>query len=180
MTGVSGCSRNTAIKKPSGTPQREIALAAELGFNSIRMVLPFEVYRQEKEAFFRHMDEFLELLGEYDITLMPVLFGDCCVPREKYRTPRLGPQPEPVPGYFGGSPVGHPLTTAHSPGKAEASSITDDPGNRPVIEEYIKELASRYGQDPRILMWNVWNEAGKFRQAVPLPAHDGGRIYLAA
>lgn len=45
---------------------REIAHAAELEFSSIRMVLPFEVYRQEKEVFFRHLDEFLEpLLGYF-------------------------------------------------------------------------------------------------------------------
>ena len=39
------------------------------------------------------------------------------------------------------------------------SSIwTEDIDGQP-FEEYIKELASRYGQAPRILMWNVWNEA---------------------
>ena len=159
MTGSLWLFQEYGHKEAFRDAAREIALAAELGFNSIRMVLPFEVYRQEKEAFFIHMDEFLELLWEYDITLMPVLFGDCCVPREKYRAPRLGPQPEPVPGYFGGSPV-TPFDDSTQSGESIGYSITDDPENRPVIEEYIKELASRYGQDPRILMWNVWNEAG--------------------
>ncbi|MFR6330537.1 MAG: beta-galactosidase [Eisenbergiella sp.] len=53
-----------------------------------------------------------------------------------------------------------PFDDSTQSGESIGYSITDDPENRPVIEEYIKELASRYGQDPRILMWNVWNEAG--------------------
>lgn len=90
---------------------------------------------------------------------MPVLFGDCCVPKDKYKEPCLGPQPEPVPGYFGGSPV-TPFDDSTQSGETIGYSITDEPENRPIIEEYMKELASRYGQDPRILIWNVWNEAG--------------------
>ena len=69
MTGNLWLFQEYGHKEAFRDAAREIALAAELGFNSIRMVLPFEVYRQEKEAFFIHMDEFLELLGEYDITV---------------------------------------------------------------------------------------------------------------
>ena len=39
------------------------------------------------------------------MTMMPVLFNDCCVAKSKYTEPVLGPQPEPVPGYFGGTSV---------------------------------------------------------------------------
>lgn len=32
----------------------------------------------------------------------------------------------------------------------------------PTVHAYVKELAQTYGQDNRILIWNIWNEAGEF------------------
>ena len=84
---------------------KELALAASLGFNSIRVYLPFYIWRVQHDAFIKHLDQLLDLLGKYNMTMMPVLFNDCSVPKSKYKEPDLGPQPEPVPGYFGGSPV---------------------------------------------------------------------------
>ncbi len=138
---------------------KELALAAFLKFNSIRVSLPFDVWRQEHDQFFASMDELLDLLEKYNMTLMPILFSDCCVPKEKYKPKQLGPQPEPVPGYFGGSPV-TPFDDSTQSGKTVGYSITDDPAMEPEIRRYVEELAERYGQDSRILIWNIWNEAG--------------------
>ncbi len=71
----------------------------------------------------------------------------------------MGPQPEPVPGYFGGSPV-TPFDDSTQHGEVVGYSITDEPEMEPVIHQYVKELAEHYGQDDRIIIWNVWNEAG--------------------
>lgn len=30
----------------------------------------------------------------------------------------------------------------------------------PEIEKYVRELAKRYGQDDRVIIWNIWNELG--------------------
>ena len=148
---------------------REIALAASLKFNSIRMTLPFVLWQKERESFLRNLDQFLELLEKHNMTLMPVLFSDCLVPKERYTAPILGPQPEPVPGYFGGNPV-TPFDDSTQFGKTVGYSITDESENEPAIKEYIKELAGRYGQDKRILIWNVWNEAGNSgRSSMSLP-----------
>lgn len=148
---------------------KEIALAASMGFNSIRMGIPFAVWKQEHDSFFKNMDQFLDLLHQYGLTLMPVLFGDCCVPKEKYQPPTLGPQPEPVPGYFGGSPV-TPFDDSTQSGETVGYNITDDPALEPEILRFIGELADRYGQDDRILIWNIWNEAGNSgRHSMSLP-----------
>ena len=42
---------------------KELALAAFLKFNSIRVSLPFDVWRQEHDQFFASMDELLEVKG---------------------------------------------------------------------------------------------------------------------
>ncbi len=138
---------------------REIALAASLGLNSIRFYLPFDVWRHERDAFFRHLDQLLDLLARHRMTMMPMVFNDCSVPREKYVPPVLGPQPEPIPGYFGGSPDS-PFDDDVQDGDAVGYVLTDEPELEPVFRQYIHELSEHYGRDERILIWNVWNEIG--------------------
>lgn len=138
---------------------REVYLASTLGFNSVRMGLPYAVWKEEHDTFFLHLDELLALLDSYHMTLMPTLFGDCCVPKERWRPARLGPQEEPVPGYFGGSPV-TPFDDSTQYGETVGYSITDDPAEEESIHRYVLELCEHYGKDPRILIWNIWNEAG--------------------
>ena len=148
---------------------RELALAATLGFNSIRFYLPFEVWWHQREAFFRHLDELLALLDTHGMTLMPVLFNDCSVPRSKYEPPVLGPQPEPVPGYFGGSTV-TPFDDDVQDGGTVGYVLTDEPELEPLFRQYVRELAERYGGDERVLLWNVWNEIGNSsRGAMSVP-----------
>ena len=36
----------------------------------------------------------------------------------------------------------------------------DEPGSETIMREYVQALADRYGQDQRILVWDVWNEIG--------------------
>lgn len=134
---------------------KELALAQSLGLNSLRTLFPFELWRAEPETFFRHVDEFLALCHSFGITVMPVLFDDCCVPRAQYQPMIFGPQPEPEPGYFGGSSV-----TCFDGTDDMGYNPTDDPGMETVVQTYIHQLAQHYGKDPRILIWNVWNEPG--------------------
>jgi len=138
---------------------REIALAAGLGLNSIRFHLPFEVWREQRDTFFRNLDQLLGLLGYHGMTMMPVLFNDCSVPRERYTSPALGPQPEPVPGYFGGTAVG-PFDDDVQGGGSVGYVLTDEPELEPVFREYVRQLGERYGGDDRVVVWDVWNEIG--------------------
>ena len=134
---------------------KELALAQSLGLNSLRTLFPFELWQADPEVFFRHVDEFLTLCCSFGITVMPVLFDDCCVPRAQYQPMQFGPQPDPEPGYFGGSSV-----TCFDGTEDMGYNLTDEPGMEPVVRAYIHQLAQRYGNDPRILLWNVWNEPG--------------------
>ena len=43
--------------------------------------------------------------------------------------------------------------------------------NEPVVEAYVREMARTFGRDDRILIWNIWNEAGnsqRMEKSVPL------------
>ncbi|NLB91719.1 MAG: cellulase family glycosylhydrolase [Clostridiales bacterium] len=134
---------------------KELSLAQSLGFNSLRTLFPFELWRMDSTLFFTHIDEFLSLCDAFGISVMPVLFDDCCMPKEKQKPIQLGKQPDPVPGYFGGSPVS-PFEDTTSIGY----NPTDAPGMDAVVRDYIHELAEHYRNDPRILIWNIWNEPG--------------------
>jgi hypothetical protein len=163
---VAGIQSRRGLKQAA----KEIALAASLGLNSVRIFLPFYIWRVQHDAFIKHVDQFLDLLEKYNMTMMMILFNDCSVPKELYKEPDLGPQPEPVPGYFGGSPV-TPFDDDTQGGPKIGYNIDDEPSMKPVIEQYVKEMGMRYGQDDRVLLWNVWNEpgnSGRLSKSMPM------------
>lgn len=138
---------------------QELALAQSLGLNALRTIFPFELWLLKPDVFFRHVDEFLALCNAHGLSVMPVLFDDCCVPKSQYEPMHFGPQPKPEPGYFGGSSV-----TCFTETVEIGYNLTDAPGMEAVVREYIHQLAQHYGQDSRILIWNVWNEPGNSKR----------------
>ena len=58
---------------------KEIALAASLKLNSVRVFLPFYLWKEQHDSFMKNLEEFISLLDSYGMTLMPVLFNDCTV-----------------------------------------------------------------------------------------------------
>ncbi len=138
---------------------RELALAEELGLNSVRMRLPFEVYLAQHDSFMANLEDFLNRLASHGMTMMPIFFSDCCVPKELYRPMPIGVRTEPVKGYFGGSPV----TPFDGTEKVGYLPI-DEPETWGDVERFVKEIVGRYGKDPRILFWDIWNEPGNMHR----------------
>ena len=56
---------------------KELALMQELGFNTVRMFLDFDIWYHEKDIFFDRIDRVLTIFNKYNIKLIPVLFNDC-------------------------------------------------------------------------------------------------------
>ena len=84
------------------TADRELELAASIGFNSIRVILEFIVWNEEHDSFLERFERFLSVAAKYGISLMVCFANDCTVPKdENYRPPRLGPQHYDW-GYHGG------------------------------------------------------------------------------
>lgn len=138
------------------TVSRELALAASIGMNTIRMVLPFYVWKFQREGFLSRMDQFLTEAARHGIALMPVFFDDCCGPKEWSGPPNFGKQREPVPGHHGG--------TVATPFDGNVTRIgynlSDERENWPELERYVRDIVSRYANDERIVVWDIWNEPG--------------------
>lgn len=137
------------------TVVNELSFAAELGYNSVRMSLPFFVWKHQREGFKKRLGRFLDEARRREITMMPVLFSDCCVPRSIYREPHFGKQPDPIPGHFGGSVI-----TPFDGTKQVGYIPADDEENWKDLELFVKDLLSTFGSDERVLMWDIWNEPG--------------------
>jgi hypothetical protein len=124
---------------------RELALADEIGFNCLRVVLPFVVWEAEPEAFKKRLDAFLDICQRRGIRVMFALFDDCVF--GPISDPVFGKQPDVVVGWYanGWTP---------SPGH----SLVRDPATWPRLEKYVRDLLSTFKDDPRVWVWDLYNE----------------------
>ena len=150
--------------------RKELELAASLGFNTVRIWFPFNIWYHEREVCLDRIDRILSLFAEYGLSVMPVLFNDCV----SFGRPENIEIPKPQPGhgtYDKGYHGGHkdsPFIVA--PEDARGWIYWDEPEYRPVCEEYIHDIFTRFGQDERIIMWDMWNEPGNSkRDAMSIP-----------
>lgn len=128
------------------TIARELEWAAGIGFNAIRVNLPFVGWRQDRDGLFDRLDALMETAARFGIDTVPVLFDDCGFGG---REPRWGPQPDPVPGI-------HNSRAVASPGREAVLDI----GLRPELERYVRDVVRTFRSDPRILFWDLYNEPG--------------------
>ncbi len=147
------------------TTRRELALAASIGFNTVRMILEFEVWDKEHDGFLKRLDRVLEVCFENGITAMLVLANDCSVPKSLYTPPHLGEQHVDV-GYHGGRKVSPHKSYG---GEDTRFHILDDPDIRPRYYEMVREIVTLYAHDPRVIVWNIFNEPGNGRGSESLP-----------
>ena len=127
---------------------KELDLAEGIGFNCLRVVLPFVVWEHDPAAFKRKLAEFLEICDQHKIRVMFTLFDDCAFGNdEKLKDPWYGKQPEVLKGWYanGWTP---------SPGH----SMVRDPGTWPRLERYVKDMIGTFRLDPRVWVWDLYNE----------------------
>lgn len=75
------------------TIERELNWASQINMNIMRVFLHFLFYQQDAEAYYKKIDGFLTIANKYNIKIMFVVFDECWLPN-----PKLGPQPDPIPG----------------------------------------------------------------------------------
>ena len=123
----------------------EFKLATGLGFNCVRIFLQYKVYEADPVWFREAFERYVKLADEAKLKVMPVLFDDCSF--WPATDPQLGKQTDPLPGWgmWGWVP---------SPGH----TMVVDYRTHGALEKYVKDIISRYKDDPRIFIWDLYNE----------------------
>jgi hypothetical protein len=127
---------------------QELALAEEVGFNCLRVVLPFVVWEHDPVAFKARLESFLSICDQRGLRVMLTLFDDCAFGSdEKLTNPTYGRQPEVLKGWYanGWTP---------SPGHA----MVRDPKTWPRLERYVKDVIGAFKDDRRVWVWDLYNE----------------------
>lgn len=121
---------------------RELALAESLGFTSMRVFLHHLLWEQDPEGFLKRLDQYLEVSQKHHIGTMFVLFDSVWDPN-----PALGKQRDPTPGV-------HNSGWLQSPGAKDLM----DRDRHAVLEQYVRAVVSHFRDDPRVQVWDLWNE----------------------
>ena len=148
------------------TTEEELKLMAETGFNTVRLILEFVVWQQEHDGFMERFERYIALCAKYGISCMIVLANDCMPPKtESWKRPAIGPQQYDW-GYHGGVKRSqHGTHTEPAP-----HFYLDDPDTRAQYYEMVRQIVGKYREDPRICIWDVFNEPGNSRRTeITLP-----------
>jgi hypothetical protein len=131
------------------TIRRELAIARATGFNTVRVFVQYLVWKHDPRGLAQRLAQFLEIAGANGLSVVPTLFDDCSFGDPPVRQPRLGKQRDPIPGMI--APSWTP-----SPGLDTVA----DRNAWPDLAGYVKDVVTRFGKDPRIAFWDLYNEPG--------------------
>jgi hypothetical protein len=124
------------------TINRELGYAQSIGMNTMRVFLHDLAWREDPEGCYSRIDKYLEIADRHGIKTMFVIFDGVWNPY-----PKLGKQPDPVPGL-------HNSGWVQSPGR----EYLEAPAKQDELKPYVVGLLTRYKNDPRVLAWDLFNE----------------------
>jgi hypothetical protein len=153
------------FEKRLETADKELELAASIGYNSIRLILEFIVWEQEHDGFMERFDRYLTTAYKHGIRSLIVFGNDCMPPKdEHYRPLKLGKQSYDW-GYHGGR-----KHSQHQQHNQMGYHLLDEPELAEKHYEWVHEIMNKYKHDPRIVVWDLYNEAGNVnRDTVTIP-----------
>lgn len=140
--------------------EREFNLAQQWGFNAVRIISQLEVYIDQHDSFMQHLEEILQIAHKNNLYVMFCFGNDCVVQKENYSWPIYGPQSFDL-GYHSGK-AKSPHVTMPGPGY----NLIDEPEYELKFYEMIKEIISKYKEDKRILIFDMYNEVGNSRRGM--------------
>lgn len=137
------------------TTEEELALMQKTGFNTVRLILEFVVWRDEHDSFLERFDRYLDLCAKYGISCMVTLANDCMPPKnELWRETHVGEQHYDW-GYHGGR-----KSSQHGAHAGIGPHFLDQPEMAELYYEMVREIVTIYKEDERISIWDVYNEPG--------------------
>ncbi|MEP3209647.1 MAG: cellulase family glycosylhydrolase [Maribacter sp.] len=126
----------------SETIDRELKWSADLGMNLHRVYLHNLLWEQDSLGFLSRLDQYLKIADSHGIKTMFALLDDVWHP-----IPKLGKQPEPIPHVHNSGWV-----------QAPGAEILGDTTRHDEVKNYIKGVLTRFANDDRVLVWDVYNE----------------------
>jgi hypothetical protein len=132
-----------------------LAWAENIGFNVMRVYLHDLAWQADPKGFKERMDKFLQIADSHKIKILFVFFDDCWNPN-----PKIGKQPEPKTGVHNSGWVQSP-----------AKDVKLDSSKWGYLEKYVKDVLTKFKNDKRILMWDLYNEptnSGYGDKTIPL------------
>ncbi len=136
----------------------ELELAAKTGFNAIRTLLSYVVWREEHDGFMERLDRYLDVMYKHGIRAVLVLGNDCHVPKDNpYSQIKPGDHKFDW-GYHGGRKKSQHSTLNTEPGWWQ---IDEEPER---VYEWVREMIETYKNDDRVLIWDLYNEPGNSRR----------------
>jgi len=142
------------------TIDRELGYAASCGMNTARVFLHNLLWEQDSEGLLKRMDQFLTIADKHQVGIMFVLFDDVWDPN-----PKLGKQREPKPHV-------HNSGWVQSPGR----DVLVDAAKRKALEPYVTGVLTRFKDDKRVIVWDLYNEPGNMNSSaygkVELPPEE--------
>ena len=148
------------------TTEEELRLMQETGFNSVRLILEYVVWKEEHDGFMERFERYIALCAKYGISCMIVLANDCMPPRsEDWKMPSVGEQTYDW-GYHGGR-----KRSQHGAHREPAPHYyLDDEESREDYFRMVREIVTKYKDDERICIWDIYNEPGNsMRDQITLP-----------
>ena len=139
------------------TIDRELAWAAAIGMNSMRVFLHDLPWKQDSKAMLSRIDKFLGIASRHGIGALLVFFDSCWHP-----FPRLGKQREPEHGT-------HNSCWVQSPGVM----VLKDAAKFAQLEGYVTGIITHFRYDRRIHLWDLWNEPDNANSAAYGPRDLG-------
>ncbi len=137
------------------TADRELELAASTGYNSIRIVLEFIVWKEEHDGFMNRLEEYIKTADKHGISCMIVFGNDCMLPKtEGWKPQKLGVQSYDW-GYHGGRKF-----SQHGTFDIPGYHLLDEPELAEEHYKWVAEIVTKYKDDNRIIIWDVFNEPG--------------------
>ena len=127
------------------TIARELGWAAELGLNAMRVYLHDRCWAEDAAGFKERLDRYLSIAEARGIRTLFVIFDDC------WHEPVAGGQPAPRAGV-------HNSGWARSPGEAKLMDRSSWGG----LEAYVRDIVGSFGQDERVVAWDIYNEVGNY------------------
>ena len=126
------------------TIDKELGFAENLGMNCMRVYLHHLAWQIDKEGFKKRLNKYLEISSKHKIGTMFVFFDDCW--NETYMS---GKQPDPKLGIHNSGWIADP-----------GQLIFNDPKLIVTLEAYVKDILITFGNDDRIIIWDLYNEPG--------------------